>query len=240
MTVSHTKARAHTDNGKSTQKRGLTLRGWSLNAGGEAKRADENNILLNQLLSVLSALLSIPPPHEFPPLSVIQHVLFLPALLARGTLALANRHLSQMAADPRGAPHHPPHTEPLCRAERLSTPPAAALGAQVDDDIISAGPRSCVGQENWLTLLALPSNIRSIDCPSFLFKAYSPNPVSTIPHGSLNRPFCCHTNNCVLISWVSVQSYWLHCAAHINIFPYNVHVDNVTLCMGCCSGSLWE
>lgn len=68
----------------------------------EATRADENNILLNQLLSFLS----IPhPPQGPPPLSVIQHVLFLLASFALGTLALANRHLSQMVADPRGAPH---------------------------------------------------------------------------------------------------------------------------------------
>lgn len=128
MTVGHTQARAHTDNGKSTQERGLNLRGWSLNAGREAKRADENNILLNQLLSFLSALLSIPHPplpptrDPPPPLSVIQHALFFPASLALGMLALANRHLSQMAADPRGAPHRSPHTEPLCSAERLLIP----------------------------------------------------------------------------------------------------------------------
>lgn len=160
MTISHTQARARTDNGKSTQEWGLTLRGWGLNAGRGAKRADENNILQNQLLSFLSSLLSPPPPQDPPPLSVICCVLFLSALLALGTLVLANRHLSQMADDPQSAPHRSLHTEPLRRAERLLTP-RPGLGAQMDNEIISARPRPRVGQENWLTFLSLPSNIRS-------------------------------------------------------------------------------
>lgn len=138
------------------QERGQILRGWSLNAGCEAKRADENNILLNQLLSFLSIPLQDPPP-----LSVIQHVLFLPASPALGTLALAKRHLSQMAADPRGAPHRELHTAPLCRAERLLIPSPRPPRSGPKWMTRSSQRGSRVGQENWLTLLSLPSTTRS-------------------------------------------------------------------------------
>lgn len=104
----------------------LNLRRKSLNAGCWAKRADENNILLNQLLFFLSALLSIHlSPHEFQLLSrpqsftlsvfrtiyfsVVFHSLS-PSLRMQ---FLAYCPLSQMAADLGDVSLCSPHMEPL-------------------------------------------------------------------------------------------------------------------------------
>lgn len=59
-------------------------------------------------------------------------------------------------------PRRSSHMEPLCRAERLlihPTPPPPA--ARVKNALISAGCRSCVGQENGLKLVSPPSRCQS-------------------------------------------------------------------------------